>query len=137
LIPETKGRYIEKAQAYAWYNIDYCSFSNPTIEIRYFAYNTNTGTISQKFSLSGQQLAVSNYIGEIKELFYPTPMPIDYQLGPNEILGFYTVFHHFGTSSRYYEFNYYYDCVNTPTHIDVWYDSNTVVNYYVSDSCLE
>jgi len=135
LVPATQGEYIYQAQASAWYNVLSTNSSNPSIEFRYFAYDITTNEITEGFSINYQHQWASNYIGVLREWIWETPMPIDYQLGPNEILGFITITHTHGAPNIFYEYEYYYNSTQTPTYIDVWYSSENYTRYYVNDSC--
>lgn len=137
LIPETRGKYIHQAQAAAWYRVLATNMgSAATLEYRYFVFDVVTNEKTENFAINYQHQWINNYIGELREWKYSTPMPIDYQLGPNEILGFYTVFHTHGANNVYYEYEYHYGSTQTPSFIDVWYSSGeNPSRYYVSTEC--
>ena len=91
IVPESRGRYIETAQAAAWYNVVSSSFNPGALEFRYFAYDVATELYTRTFNINYQFQSAS--IGQLSEYMYASAMPINYQLEPNEVLGFYTVFH--------------------------------------------
>lgn len=134
VILETRGLYVHEAQAAAWYKVIDSNVGWPTLEYRYFAYDVTTHERTQTFKINYQHQPVDSHFGEIREWKYDTAMPIDYQLGPNEILGFYAVFHTHGAGGRYYTFEYYLDSNSTPSHCDVWYEEGAnAARYYVRD----
>lgn len=137
IVPDTRGQYIYEAQAAAWYKILATNSSAPSVEYRYFAYDVTTGERTQSFSIQYQHQWASSYIGQLREWKYSSPMPIDYQLGPNEVLGFYTVFHTHGASNIYYEYEYHYSSTQTPSYVDIWYSSGSGNSrYYISTDCV-
>lgn len=136
VIPETRGQYIDSAQASAWYKVIATNSNAPSIEFRYFALDVVTGQRTQTFNISYEHQWVSGHIGELREWKYGSSMPINYPLGPNEILGFYAVFHTHGAEGIYYDYEYYIDSTLTPTYCDVWYaGGEPATTYFVQDFC--
>ena len=137
LLPETQGQYIREAQASAWYRVLATNSYNPSLEYRYFAYDLTTGEVTEQFSINYQhQYVSSSDMGLLREWKYDSAMPINYQLGPNEVLGFKTILHTHGQTGVFYEYEYYYNSTQTPSYVDVWYSTDSSYNrYYVNDHC--
>lgn len=133
IIPETRGQYVHGAQAAVWYRAIASNSGYPCLEYRYFAYNVVTGERTASFQINYQQQGIASHYHELREYKWDTPMPINHQMGPDEVLGFYVQFHCHGAPGVYYEFERYIDSTLTPSYVDVWYDAETVDRYYIHD----
>ena len=137
LIPDTRGGYVQKAQAKAWYRVNSSEVASPAMEFRYFAFDVVTRQVTKWFEAPDQSQPISGHLGELREWAAPAPVTVDYQLLPDEVLGFASVFPGGDASATSYEYAYCLDSPETPTRVEVWRSSQESTTYYVRwpDDC--